>query len=138
MINNNISIDDINKLLYNKDNTIIKEECLNNNNELKNAEKNKYNSDFTNEYKLIRPNSNPKGKRVLQLNPNDLSIYKIYNSTDVIKQNKNLVLSRIKDVIKENKIYKNFRWVYEGSDIKPTVETKNTNSKQTILQLKCR
>ena len=74
-------------------------------------------------------------KKIIQLNT-DLSVYKIYDSMIELKrQNPSFSDTRINNVIKTNKLYKNFRWVYENDDIRPTVETKTSNKPVTVLKL---
>ena len=76
------------------------------------------------------------GKKIQQIDPNNLKIIiKIYDSMIYLLRspgNEDFTKGRIQDAIKNNKIYKNFRWNYINKDDKdtninnilPTVECK--------------
>lgn len=92
----------------------------------------------------IRPHK-PMGRKILKIDPNNLNnIIKVYESMNyVIKavENKGFVKSCIADAIKEDKIYKGYRWVFVDKDkepkdmiIKPTVKTRRRIS-DVILEL---
>jgi phage anti-repressor protein len=88
---------------------------------------------------LINTNSNYRKtkniKKIIQLNT-DLSVYKIYDTMiELQRQNPSFSSTQINKVIKTNKLYKNFRWVYENDDIRPTVETKSSSKPVPVLKL---
>jgi len=64
------------------------------------------------------------GPKLVQLNPNDLNISKIYDSvSELLKSNNQIRRPSIGKAIKENTIYKDYRWFYLPRDI----ENENIN-----------
>ena len=92
----------------------------------------------------IRPHK-PMGRKILKIDPHNLdNIIKVYESMNyVLKavENKGFIKSCITDAIKENKIYKGYRWAFVDKDKEPkdmiiisTVKTRRRIS-DIILEL---
>ena len=127
LIDKNYKIDDIKNLLDMEIN-------VSNNND--NVIENNKNNNFilTNNNIVHRPAS--RTKPILQLNIDDLSVFKKYTGySNIFDINPDYCYSQIARAIKTNKTYKNFRWCFEGDEIQPTVITKAAPNVEPILEL---
>lgn len=128
LIDKDYKLDDIKNLLNlelnisNKNNDVIIDNNKNNNYIL------------TNNNIVHRPAS--RTKPILQLNIHDLSLFKKYTGySNIFDVNPDYCYPQIARAIKTNKIYKNFRWCFEGDEIQPTVTTKAAPNVEAILEL---
>jgi prophage antirepressor-like protein len=77
-----------------------------------------------------------KTKKIQQINVDDLTIYKIYESiSDLVRLNPTFSSKQIRRAIISNKTYENFRWNYEGELINPTVKTGISSKVTPVLRL---
>ncbi len=95
----------------------------------------------------IKPTKKPNSKAIYKVNPNTLEVIKKYNTLAMLLIEEEILDVKQKGIynaIRNNLIYKNYRWVYEDTEIKPTYIpiynkknkiTNNTSHIETIIKL---
>ena len=135
--------DIVNKLFNNE----INVNTINNNQDNHtNISNNERTNSETRKIQYIKPTKKPNSKVIYKVNPDTLEIIKKYDTlTMLLIEEKNIGVKQkaIYKAIRYNIVYQNYRWVYEGTEIKPNhipiynkkIKTNNVSHIDTIIKL---
>ena len=132
--------DIINKLFNNKININDNKQNVNN------IQSNENLSSETIKIQYIKPTKKPNSKSIYKVDPNTLEVIKKYDTLSMLLIEEESIEVKQKGIysaIRYNMLYKNYRWVYDDTEIKPThipiynkkIKTNKVSHIDTIIKL---